>query len=125
MKFAKSINYVSSALKALEFYKNAFGFEIEYIHDSQEYGELNTGDTILAFASDDQKKKSLKNVQDKDYLKTELQFITNDVSAAFKKAVLAGGVPLKHPIQKPTGQTVALIKAIDGTFIELITPPNS
>ncbi len=121
MKFAKIIHYVPSAIVALDFYKNAFGFEIEYLHKSKDYGELNTGETILAFATDEDKKESSTDHTGKDDRKTELQFITNDVATAFEKAVNAGAVALKKPTQKPNGQTVALVKAIDETFIELIT----
>jgi lactoylglutathione lyase len=36
---------------ALTFYKDAFGFETRFLHESGQYGELNTGETVLAFAS--------------------------------------------------------------------------
>lgn len=31
--------------------KEAFGFETRFLHDSGQYGELETGATVLAFAS--------------------------------------------------------------------------
>ncbi len=122
MKFTKSIHYVSSATAALDFYRTVFGFEIRYLHESKEYGELNTGETTLAFATNRDNRGICADHPEKDDAKTELQFTTDAVAAIFEKAVNAGAVPLKEPVQKPTGQTVALIKAIDGTFVEIITP---
>jgi lactoylglutathione lyase len=51
MKFGYTIVYVPSVTQALTFYKDAFGFETRFLHDSEQYGELATGATILAFAS--------------------------------------------------------------------------
>lgn len=51
MKFGYTIVYVSSVSEALAFYKEAFGFETRFLHESGQYGELNTGETTLAFAS--------------------------------------------------------------------------
>lgn len=50
MEFGYTIVYVSSVADALSFYRDAFGFEIRFLHDSGDYGELNTGETVLAFA---------------------------------------------------------------------------
>lgn len=35
----------------MEFYKKAFGFDVKFLHESKAYGELQTGETTLAFAS--------------------------------------------------------------------------
>lgn len=48
MKFGYTIVYVSSVIEALTFYKEAFGFETRFLHDSDQYGELETGTTVLA-----------------------------------------------------------------------------
>ena len=51
MKFGYTIVYVPSVTQVLAFYKEAFGFETRFLHDSEQYGELATGATVLAFAS--------------------------------------------------------------------------
>ena len=51
MKFGYTIVYVSSVTETLAFYKEAFGFETRFLHESNQYGELETGATVLAFAS--------------------------------------------------------------------------
>jgi lactoylglutathione lyase len=51
MKYRYTIIYVSSVEETLEFYKKAFAFDVKFIHESKAYGELQTGETTLAFAS--------------------------------------------------------------------------
>jgi len=52
----------------------------------------------------------------------ELAFVTDDVAAAYAKAVAAGAIPIKPPIEKPWGQVVAYVRAKDGSLIELCSP---
>lgn len=51
MKFGYAIVYVDSVADTLKFYKEAFGFETRFLHESGQYGELETGNTALAFVS--------------------------------------------------------------------------
>lgn len=127
MKYGYTIVYVASVKKTLEFYKNAFGFETRFLHESGEYGELETGETVLAFASHEMGEMNLQS----DYLKgsasgkpfgVELAFVTENVEAAYKKAVAAGAIALKEPKPKPWGQIVGYVRAIDGSLIELCSP---
>lgn len=127
MKFGYTIVYVSSVTEALTFYKEAFGFETRFLHDSGQYGELETGATVLAFASHAMGEMSLGG----PYLKAdpnaaplgvELAFVTDDVVAAYARAVAAGAIPVKAPIEKPWGQVVAYVRAKDGSLIELCSP---
>lgn len=48
MKFGYTIIYVSSVPESLDFYKEAFGFETRFLHESGQYGELDTGETTLS-----------------------------------------------------------------------------
>ena len=127
MKYGYTIIYVPSVEETLEFYKKAFGFDIKFIHESKAYGELATGETTLAFASHEMgdmnlgDKYSRINIDDIPF-GMELSFITEDVDAAFKKAVAAGAVPFKEPEKKPWGQVVAYVRAADGSMIEIGTP---
>ena len=130
MKYGYTIVYVAQVVETLEFYRDAFGFKIKFVHESKAYGELETGATVLAFASHDLGEVNL----DGKYLKGdirnkpfgwELAFVTEDVEAAYAKAVSQGALPIKQPILKPWGQTVGYVKAIDGSIIELCTPVAS
>ena len=127
MKFGYAIVYVSSVTQALVFYKAAFGFETRFLHESGEYGELETGATTLAFASHAMGDVNLGGkYQPADPnatpLGVELAFVTDDVAAAYTKAIAAGAVAIKAPVEKPWGQTVAYLRASDGSLIELCSP---
>lgn len=52
----------------------------------------------------------------------ELAFVTEDVAASYEKAVSAGALPIKEPEEKPWGQVVGYVRAVDGSIIELCTP---
>lgn len=127
MKFGYTIVYVSSVADTLTFYQDAFGFETRFLDESGQYGELNTGETVLAFASHDMGEMNL----DGHYLKTdlnatplgvELAFVTDDVALAYTKAVAAGAVAIKEPVTKPWGQVVAYVRSSEGSLIELCSP---
>jgi len=125
MKYGYTIIYVSSVEETLGFYQRAFGFAIRFIHESKGYGELETGETILAFASHDMGAMNLGPYRRADIndmpLGMELSLTTEDVHAAFKKAVESGAVPIREPERKPWGQVVAYIRAPEGSVIELGT----
>jgi len=127
MKFGYTIIYVASVVETLDFYEQAFGFSTRFLHESKAYGELETGETILAFASHDMGEINLggkyirANIEN-DPLGIELAFVTEDVAAAFEKAVKAGAMPLKKPEQKPWGQVVAYVRAKEGSVVELCSP---
>lgn len=129
MKFGYTIVYVSSVTEALTFYKEAFGFETRFLHDSNQYGELDTGATVLAFASHAMGEMNLGGqYQQIDPnavpLGIELAFVTDDVVSAYAKAVAAGAISIKPPVEKPWGQVVAYVRAKDGSLIELCSPMN-
>jgi uncharacterized glyoxalase superfamily protein PhnB len=127
MKYGYTIVYVSSVEETLDFYRKAFGFDIKFVHESKAYGELETGETTLAFASHEMGdmnlggKYSKANIDDKPF-GIELAFVTKDVSAAYEKAVSAGALSIKEPEEKPWGQIVGYVRATDGSIIELCSP---
>ena len=51
MKFGYTIVYVPDVAASLAFFERAFGLKRRFLHDSGTYGELETGDTTLAFAA--------------------------------------------------------------------------
>jgi lactoylglutathione lyase len=51
MKFGYTIIYVPDVTASLVFFEKAFGFTRRFLHESGDYGELETGATTLAFAS--------------------------------------------------------------------------
>ena len=127
MKFGYTIVYVASVAQALAFYREAFGFETRFLHDSGDYGELETGATVLAFASHALGALNFEGSYQKTDpnaapLGIELAFVTDDVAQAYARAVAAGATPLKEPLEKPWGQVVAYVRAREGSLIELCSP---
>jgi lactoylglutathione lyase len=51
MKLGYTIIYVPSVESSLQFFNRAFGMQRKFLHESGDYGELNTGETTLSFAS--------------------------------------------------------------------------
>ena len=51
MKFGYTIIYVPDVAASLAFFEKAFGFSQRFLHESGAYGELDTGETTLAFAA--------------------------------------------------------------------------
>ncbi len=130
MKYKYTIVYVTSVEETLEFYQKAFGFEIKFLHKSKTYGELDTGAITLAFASHELGDTNLDGKYFKGDIHNtpfgiELGFVTKDVNAAFEKAIACGAIALKYPEEKPWGQIVGYVRAIDGTVIELCTQISS
>lgn len=127
MKFAYTILYVPDVTRAIEFYERAFGLQRRFIHESGDYGELQTGDTTLSFAHLVLSSSNIEGgVTAPDPTQRpaafEVAFSTGDVAAAFDRAVAAGAFPASPPKQKPWGQTVAYVRDLNGNLVELCTP---
>lgn len=127
MKFGYTIIYVNSVTQALTFYRAAFGFETRFLHESNQYGELATGETTLAFASYEMGELNLAGKYQKTSLAAdppgiELAFSCEDVETAFQTALDQGAVAISAPDIKPWGQTVAYLRDPFGVLIELCTP---
>ena len=123
MFYRYTILYVANVAQSLAFYGAAFGFRTGYLHEAGDYGELVTGETKLAFSS-----HALMASLGKDVATTppdrpsyELAFETDDVAAALTRACDAGATQVTPVTQMPWGQTLAYVRAPEGTLIELCT----
>jgi lactoylglutathione lyase len=125
MRFGYTILYVADVAASLDFYERAFDQRRAMLHESGQYGELDTGETTLAFASHELAAANLPQAfrppiaQETPF---EVCFVTDDVGAAHKRALAAGASPVSEPQRKPWGQEVAYVRDPDGTLIELATP---
>jgi lactoylglutathione lyase len=127
MRFGYTILYVRDVGASLELYEKAFGQERRFVHDSGQYAELETGATTLAFASRDLAASNLPPAVRPAQVGAptpafEVCFVTDDVPAAFKRAVEAGAEAVTEPQTKPWGQAVAYVRDRDGNLIELASP---
>lgn len=125
MKFAYTILYVENVEQTLDFYKTAFGFEQKFISNEKDYGELETGNTTLSFAS-----FGMAEYNGVEVMKSnnsglpfgfQITFVTEDVESSLKQALDAGATLVNLPSKKPWGQTVADVRDINGFLIEICT----
>jgi lactoylglutathione lyase len=127
MKFGYTIIYVPDVPASLTFFEKAFGLSRRFLHESGTYGELETGETALAFAAHELGKTNFSSgyIAAHDSAKPlgiEIALVTEDVEKAHIKAIHTGAVELAPPKQKPWGQTVSYVRCPDGTLVELCSP---
>lgn len=124
MKLGYMIIYVPNVAQSLAFFESAFGLSQRFLHESGDYGELETGETILAFASHELGTINLPSgfiaaSESTQPLGFEVGFVTPDVAEAYKTALSAGATEVKAPEAKPWGQIVAYVRCPDGTLVEI------
>ena len=127
VKFKYTILYVTSVEDTLNFYQAAFGFKTTMLHESGDYGELDTGTTVLSFSSLKLMQELGKNPVAVNAQKPsfEIAFETNDVAAALSKAVNAGASLVQDAENMPWGQTTAYVTDNNGFLVELCSPMTS
>ncbi len=126
MQFAYTIIYVPVVSEALEFYERAFGLERRFLSETGDYGELNTGNTVLAFANETLGKQNGIDVRPlRPHTQApaiEIAFTTENPAEAIAKALQAGATAVQPATQKPWGQTVGYVRDPNGVLLELCTP---
>ena len=130
MRFGYTILYVRDVAASLDLYERAFDQRRRFVHDSGDYAELETGTTILAFASHGLAAANLPQVMDDARgagggganPAFEVCFVSDDVAAAFERAVAEGAEAVHPPQTKPWGQDVAYVRDPDGNLVEIASP---
>lgn len=126
MKLGYVILYVQDVPATIAFYEKAFGLKRRFLHESNQYGEMETGTTALAFASEDMAGSNGLTVRfhrpQETTAAVEVALVTPDVAAAFQHSVQSGASPVHPPKQKPWGQTVAYVKDLNGVLVEICSP---
>jgi len=129
MKLGYTIIYVADVPATIAFYEKAFGLERRFIHESNLYGELDTGNTVLAFAGDEAAEMNglaiLPNNPEGLPAGWEICFVTEDVEAAFKQAVSEGCTGVSQPVMKPWNQLVSYVRDLNGCIVEIASPISS
>ncbi|ACS80522.1 VOC family protein [Maridesulfovibrio salexigens] len=124
MKLKYTIFYVEDVTSSIEFYEQAFGLKRTMIHESGDYGELDTGSTTLSFSSrrlmtELGKSPGIPNPSSPVF---EIAFETDDVAAALKKARSAGATVVQEVREEAWGQTTAYVADNNGYLIEICSP---
>ena len=127
MKYAYTILYVADVPKTIQFYEQAFGFSKKFITPENDYGELISGETTIAFASIELGKSNFPSSFEKISITAkpvgaEMVFVTENIEADFKKALKAGAEEFAGIKAKPWGQRVGYLRDNNGFLIEICTP---
>ncbi|MGB0429320.1 MAG: VOC family protein [Bacteroidia bacterium] len=127
MKYAYTIIYVSNVSETIAFYEKAFGFAKKFITPENDYAELISGETTIAFASielgnsnfsEEFQATSLNNKP----FGVELAFTSENIDQDFKNAIDAGATVFEALTEKPWGQRVGYLRDNNGFLIEICTP---
>lgn len=123
MKFRYTILYVKNVKETLEFYEAAFGSPTKMLHEGGDYGELDTGDTVLAFSSLQLMERIGKSpsIADPKAPSFEIAFETDNVAAGIAQAVSHGAKLVQGAIDMPWGQTVGYVSDNNGFLVEICT----
>ena len=126
-----TIFYVNDVAHTVRFFTTAFGLELRFVTPENDYGEVETGATTLAFVSielaranlDDAGGFVLPNATQPS--PTSITLLTSDVEAAVTAANDAGARTYVAPTMKPWGQTVAYVLGPSNLLIEIATPVST
>jgi lactoylglutathione lyase len=127
MKLGYTILYVQDVPRSVAFYEDAFGLARKFVHEAGMYAEMDTGATTLSFAANGLAKSNLscgfrENRPTEQPGGFEIALVTDDVSAAYERALAAGAIAVSPPAAKPWGQICAFVRDKDGIVVEICTP---
>ena len=126
MKFGYTIIYVHDVPATVTFYESAFGLIRRFVHESNLYAEMETGDTTLAFAGEPMAEMnglSIRPNRKSDVAAGyEIAMVSEDPNAAYASALEAGASAVKPPTLKPWGQIVAYVRDLNGCIVEICSP---
>ena len=127
MKYAYTILYVETVAETIEFYEKAFGFNRKFLTPENDYGELISGETTIAFASIELGNSNFKSGFEKiskseKPFGVELAFTTENIEKDFQNAINFGATEFEPITEKPWGQKVGYLIDNNGFLIEICTP---
>jgi lactoylglutathione lyase len=126
MKLGYVIIYVPDVPAAVAFYETAFALKRRFMHESNQYAEMETGATALAFVDQAFVAGFVPpfhpNKADGKPAGIEIALVSDDVNAAYTQAIAAGAKKVLAPMQKPWGQTVSYVRDLNGCLVEICSP---
>ena len=123
--FGWTILHVPDVPAALDFYDRAFGLKHRFVDPDGDYGELDTGATVLAFASHGMIERigaHRSAVGVPHGFEIALMTDPASIEAAFDRALAAGCTPIKPLAKMPWGQIVGFVGDPNGVLVEICTP---
>ncbi|CAL1361325.1 unnamed protein product [Linum trigynum] len=123
--FAYTVVYVRDVAKSVDFYAKAFGYHVRLLDDSHRWGELESGQTTIAFTpihqhETDERTGQVRTPKSGDERPPmEVCFAYADVDAAYKRAVENGATAVSPPEDKEWAQRVGYVRDIDGNVVRM------
>lgn len=127
IQYAYTILYVKDVPRTMKFYKKSFGFEQKFLTPENDYGEIISGNTTIAFANLELGKSNFKKgfvesrLSEKPF-GIELAFTTSEVEKVMENALNNGAELLEETVTKPWGQQVGYLRDLNGFIVEICTP---
>ncbi|KAK6128429.1 hypothetical protein DH2020_037823 [Rehmannia glutinosa] len=125
-RYAYTVVYVKDVAKSIAFYAKAFGYHVRRLDESHRWGELESGQTTIAFTpakqheTDELTGKVQIPQSERERNPVEVCFDYSDVDAAYKqRAVENGAMSVSEPEQKEWGQKVGYVRDIDGIVVRM------
>lgn len=121
------ILYVEDVPNTVSFYQKAFGLKQRFLHESNQYAEMETGQTCLAFANEKFVQNSHPfrlNRKKEEAAGAEIAFVVENVEQSFKQAMETGAFEVAKPTQKPWGQIVSYVRDNNGFIVEICDAVN-
>ncbi|TMM53612.1 VOC family protein [Maribacter algarum] len=127
IQYAYTILYVKDVPRTMEFYNKAFGFKQKLLTPENDYGEIESGSTTIAFANfelgnSNFRKGFIKSNLNEKPFGIELALTTSDVEKVMRDAIKNGAELLEESVTKPWGQQVGYLRDLNGFIIEVCTP---
>ncbi len=125
MQLGYIIIYVADVPTTITFYEKAFGLKLRFLHESNQYAEMETGQTALAFVSESfviESHPFRPNRPKEQAAGAEIAFVDANVEEKFQRAVDAGAIEVVKPAQKPWGQVVSYVRDNNGFLVEICSP---
>lgn len=117
--------WVSDVPATVRYYREAFGVEPRWVRDEGDYAQMETGEVVLQFAGSTAAPTTGVDVTISSpggsAPGVQLAFVTDDVAAAMRRAVEAGGSEVAAPVTKPWGQVVGYVRDVNGFLVEIAT----
>lgn len=123
MKLGYVTLYVDDIPAAIAFYQNVLDLKLRFTHESGTYAEMETGETVLAFAQHELATQLVPQGYQRAHpnntaLGMQIGFAVDNVAETYKKALANGASTVSKPEIKPWNFESAMVKDPTGHLVE-------
>lgn len=129
VRLGYTIFTVDDVEETVSFYSRAFGIPRRFVTPEGDYGELETGQTTLAFVANELAHSNLDAAggfveldSRQAPMAASITLVTSDLASVTAQALEHGATNYVAPVEKPWGQTVTYLRDPNGILVEIATP---